>query len=377
MLKPITICFLTLALIPAAHAQARGGGSNTNATSADKNAESATTVGKYANWDQVAAHQHGSIGFTGKVTVAGGQLPWDPVPVVVTCEGKVRANTVTDPKGGFHIDAAPTQSEVVRTAADPAIPTPAQLIGCKVNAVLLGFQSSTLNIANLSIMDNPDLGTITLTRDEHTPGAAVSATTTTAPPDALKSFAKAQSEAANHHEDSAQHDLEKAVHSYPKFAEAWYQLGKLQETSKPDDARNSFQQAIAADPTFAPPYEHLAAIAALQKRWQDVVDATNQALKLDPTGTPQIWYYSAVGNFNAGNKSVAETAANTSLAMDPSHLAPNTEQLLAVMLAGRGDYSGALAHLRHCLTYSPPGPNADLMKQQVAQLEKLVPAGSR
>jgi regulator of sirC expression with transglutaminase-like and TPR domain len=59
--------------------------------------------------------------------------------------------------------------------------------------------------------------------------------------------------------------------------------------------------------------------------------------------------------------------------MDPSHRAPNTEQLLAVILAGRGEYAGALEHLRHCLTYMPPGPNVDMVKQQIAQLEKVVP----
>ena len=47
--------------------------------------------------------------------------------------------------------------------------------------------------------------------------------------------------------------------------------------------------------------------------------------------------------------------------------------LLAVILASRGEYAGALDHLRHCLTYMPPGPNADLIRQQVAQLEKVVP----
>jgi hypothetical protein len=80
-----------------------------------------------------------------------------------------------------------------------------------------------------------------------------------------------------------------------------------------------------------------------------------------------------VGNFNLGHARAAEKAAETSLSMDPSHVAPNTEQLLAVMLAARGAYKEALDPLRRCLTYTPPGLNADLMKQQVAQLEKIVP----
>ena len=69
-----------------------------------------------------------------------------------------------------------------------------------------------------------------------------------------------------------------------------------------------------------------------------------------------------------------EASATKALAMDPLHTAPNTEQLLAVILAGKGDYAGALQHLRNCLTYVPAGPNADLIKQQIAQLETAVPA---
>ncbi len=59
--------------------------------------------------------------------------------------------------------------------------------------------------------------------------------------------------------------------------------------------------------------------------------------------------------------------------MDPLHTQPNTEQLLAVILADKRDYGGALEHLRNCLTYLPAGPNGELVKQQVAQLEKMAP----
>jgi hypothetical protein len=60
--------------------------------------------------------------------------------------------------------------------------------------------------------------------------------------------------------------------------------------------------------------------------------------------------------------------------VDPSHVAPNTEQLLAVVLARRGDYAGAIEHLKSNLTYTPPGPNAALIKQQIAELEKAYEA---
>lgn len=334
-------------------------------------------MGKYANWDALAAHQHGSLYFHGKVEVGGGQLPWDPIPVVVTCNGKVSYNTQATSKGAFEIEAAAKDSEVAPGPSGSKRLTPAQLVGCSVSAALEGFQSTTVTIGNRSISDDPDIGTISLHLDERATGSAISTTTAAAPKDALKAFDKARGEASNRHLDSAQHDLEKAVHIDPQFAEAWYQLGKIDEAVKPQDAWDAYSKAATADPHFSPPYEHLAELAAKDKKWQDVVDATDHALKLNPTGTPQIWYYSAVGNYNLGNREVAETSAMTSLAMDPSHVAPNTEQLLAVMLAGKGDYVGALNHLRNCLSYSPPGPNADLMKQQVAQLEKVVPQAKK
>ena len=375
--RRLTIALLlTAETVLSPHSQCRAQATPSSAATSTHNAEATGDVGKYSNWDQLAAHQHGSLSFQGKVVVAGGQLPWDPISVLVTCGDTTRYNTQTDVKGGFRIEAAPRASEIVPGRTDTKS-GPAQLIGCNVHAVLAGFQSTSLTIANRSIVDDSDLGTITLKRDERMPGASGSATTGSAPKDALKSFDKARSDANNHHPESAQHELEKAVHTYPQFAEAWYQLGKLEEAQKPQDAWDAYSKAVAADPQFTPPYVHLAAVAALQKKWQEVVDATDHGLQLNPEGTPQLWYYSAVGNYNLGRKEVAEKGANTSLAMDPSHVAPNTEQLLAVMLASRGDYPDALNHLRNCLTYTAPGPNADMIKQQVAQLEKVVPQSTK
>ncbi len=339
-------------------------------------AEGASDIGKNANFGQMMNKQTGSMRFYGKVAMAGGVLPWDPIPVAVTCNGVTRYNTVTDPKGGFNIEASERNSEVVTNPHDTKRIVPSALVGCQVNAVVEGFTSTPLTIANRSLEDDPSIGTITLRPDERATGSIQSATTASAPPDALKELQKARSDELDKHNDSARKHLQKAVSIDAQLAEGWYHLGKLEETDKPQDALAAYRKAAAADPVYIPPFERIAALSANDKKWQDVVNASNQALKLNPAGTPQIWYFSAVGNFNIGQRDVAEKSAETSLAMDPSHVAPNTEQLLAVILAARGDYQQALEHLRHCLTYTPSGPNADLMKQQVAQLEKVVPQPS-
>jgi tetratricopeptide (TPR) repeat protein len=316
--------------------------------------------------------------FWGKVVLEGSQLPWDPIPVVVSCDGKMRYNTFADAKGAFDIVASPRESETITTKRDPKHVDPSALVGCKVSAILDGFESTTVTIANGSIMDNPDIGTITLHRDARASGSIVSDTTQSAPPEALKEFEKARSDKINGNSGGERRHLQKAVSLYPQFAEAWYQLGKTEEADKPQDALTAYQKAATADPKLLPPYEHIAALAAVDKKWQDVAVAADHALKLDPEGTPQIWYFSALGNLNLGNKDTAETSALNSLSMDPGHVAaPKTEQLLAVIMAGKGEYKGALDHLRNCLTYTPAGPEKELVKQQVAQLEKIVPPAAK
>jgi cytochrome c-type biogenesis protein CcmH/NrfG len=322
------------------------------------------------NFNQVRHWQHGSVYYYGKVVVSGGLLPWNPIPVIVTCNGVTRMNTQADEKGEFRLETPSTDSEMGVSDNDPNRIVAASLAGCKVHAQMEGFQSSTLNIINNSIMDDPDIGTITLKRDERTTGAAVSATTLAAPPELLEEFARARSEAISHHPDAAQRLLQQIVIADPNFAEAWYQLGRLQEKTSPQDALNRFDKAVAADPDFISPYVHIAAVRALQKHWEASLTAVRRALKLDPAGSPQLWYFSALANLNLNQPRFAEASARTSLAMDPSHLAPKTEQLLAVILARRGDYAGALKHLRSNLSYISPGPDADLIKIQIAQVEK-------
>jgi tetratricopeptide (TPR) repeat protein len=350
------------------------------ASKATAGPEASSGFGKEANYATLQEHQRGGINFIGKVAVENAMFPWDPIPVIVTCNGVVRYRTEADAKGSFTIaggSSDPLHSEIVPQAANPHQETASHLIGCDVHAALPGFKSSSVHIANLDIMDNPDIGTIKLRPDNEAAGSATSTTTTTASPEAMKRFNKARSEFQGGNAKGAERDLEKAVQLDPKFADAWYQLGKLQQADKAADALSSYQKAVAADPKFISPYEHLAEVAAVQKNWQAVANATGQALKLNPEGTPQIWYYDALGNYNLGKVDVAEASAQKSLAMDPQHVAPNTEQLLAVMLASQGDLAAALHHLQNSLTYVKAGPNRDLIAQQIAQLQKALPAGSQ
>jgi hypothetical protein len=313
--------------------------------------------------------------FTGKVALASGALPWDPITVTMACNGADRVTTATDAKGAFVI-AAPNSGGAAPTQdAKPKFGSEA--IGCTVKAQLAGFESSTLTISNRNVQDTPDIGTISLKREAAAEGAGLSSTTAAAPKDAVKAFEKARGEWMDKKPDKAQKDLEKAVQIYPQFAEAWYQLGKILQDAKSADAYSSFSKAAAADPKFSLPYEHMAQLAVQSQKWDDLAGVTAHALELDPQGSAWLWYYDALGNYKLGKADRAESSATKALAADPQHQVLVTEQLLAVILAGKGDSAGALAHLKNSLTYLPPGPNADLVKQQVAQLEKATAPPSK
>jgi tetratricopeptide (TPR) repeat protein len=306
----------------------------------------------------------------GKVKIEGEPLLWEPILVTVNCNGMPVQTTQTDPKGSFAI--IPTNvSGALSLQDDGKRQMETHYEGCTVQSAFPGFHSTSITITERNLRDDPELGTIQLSREGgRALGAAVSGTTDSAPENAVKLFEKARTELLNQSPARAQRDLKKATEAYPNFAEAWYQLGKLQLASDPKLARDSFSHAVAADANFVPPYEQLANLSAQQEDWQDVADNTNRALQLEPLGSPPLLYYNALANFQLGKIDLAAASATKSLAMDPSHTLPNTEQLLAVILARKADYAGALAHLRNCLTYVPSGPNADLIKQQIAKVEQ-------
>ncbi|HEY0795233.1 MAG TPA: tetratricopeptide repeat protein [Acidisarcina sp.] len=306
----------------------------------------------------------------GRVVVADDPTPWDPVFVFVICEAKPVFATYTDPKGGFVITAVNIAGSL-SLQQDAKRQMETHLEGCQVRASLAGFHSNTIVISHRNLRDDPDLGVLELTRDESLKGTAVSRTTGAAPPKALKAYVKARGDVVDKNPDSAERALTEAVEVYPGFADAWYQLGRLQQATRPEEARKSYAKSIAADPVFLLPYEQLAALSVHDGKWKDVAEYTGKALDLDPTGTPQTWYYDALANFELGNVDAAKASAGKAVEMDPQHTLPNAEQLLAAVLARKREYASAIEHLQNCIKYSANEKHTEELKKSIAKLEQL------
>lgn len=329
--------------------------------------------GPLGYWSQLSEQERAGGVLLGKIEVKGEPFLWNPVAIIVTCEGQIKNVTEADSNGNFLIrpvisSAAPTlQGDEKRRLEN-------EYEGCIVQASVAGFHSSAITITHRNLRDDPSVGKITLVPETGATATEISATTKTAPAKAIKAFQRARSEMMQQNMGGVESNLKEAVQLYPGFAEAWYELGRLQESNDPQGAALSMSKALAADPQFIPPYLHLAGLAAQRQKWQQVVDNTSRSLQLDPAGSSQVWYYDALGRSQLGMLDAAEVSARKSLALDPQHRLPDTEQLLATILVRKGNLTEARAHLDHCRTYTPAGAKADLLRKQIAQLDQVIAA---
>lgn len=331
--------------------------------------ESVQDLGLYGYWTHMTDAGRAGAALLGKVVIEGELLPWNPILVTVSCSDKTMYTTQTDPKGEFVIAPRKIPGELSQQP-DQQREMQVHFEGCAVQAFLTGFRSTEKVISIKDLRDDPDIGTITLSRDSQARATAISTTGQDAPAAAAKLWSRAGADMLTQKPDKARQKLEKAVKIYPQFADAWYELGNMEVLSSPGDARACFEKAMAADPKFAPPLEQLAFVAVLQEDWQGALGATRRYLQLNPDGTPRVWYFQALANYQVGRIDAAESSARRLMAEDPLHNIRNGEQLLAAILARKADYAGALAHLRNCLTYIPEGPDAKLLKSQIAQLQR-------
>jgi tetratricopeptide (TPR) repeat protein len=343
------------------------------------------------------------IFLSGKVVTDDGTPPPETAVIERVCNGVNRPEAYTDSKGRFSFELGKNQSMFV----DASMSGPnaggfggsgignsggfgsqntgmggssrggggiseRDLMGCEIRAVLPGYRSESVNLANRRAFDNPDIGTILLHRLGKVEGRIISATSLNAPKDAKKAFEKGQDLVKKKKADEAMKSFQKAVESYPKYAAAWYEMGRLQEALKQDaEARKSYEQALAADAKYLNPYLQLAGIAARASNWQDLADATDRAIKLDPFDYPQAYFYNSVANYNLKKYDAAERSAREAQKLDTRHEFPKTSHLLGILLAEKRDFSGAAEQMRNYLKFAPGARDAATVRTQLTEIEKL------
>jgi tetratricopeptide (TPR) repeat protein len=251
-----------------------------------------------------------------------------------------------------------------------------ELNGCEVRANLPGFRSDVVMLAGRRSMDNPDVGIIVLHRLAKVEGFTFSGTSINAPKEATKAYEKGSQAAKKKKWKDAEEQLRKAVDAYPKYAVAWYELGTVyhQQNNVPQ-AREAYQNAIKADEKYVSPYAQLARIEGAEQKWPNVAELTAKVIRLNPYFSPDMYYISAVANFNLQKLDVAEDHAREASKMDPQQRNPRISQLLGLLLAQKEAYPEAAENMRAFLKRVPDGPDAENVKKQLAEVERRMNTG--
>jgi tetratricopeptide (TPR) repeat protein len=198
-------------------------------------------------------------------------------------------------------------------------------------------------------------------------GRTVSATSLEAPKAAVSAFEKGTRDAARRKWEPARQHLEKAVRLYPRYAAAWSALGKVHsEAHRLEAARTAWRTAVSVDAKFIDPYFGLAELAMHERKWVEMAELTGALVKLNPYDFPGAWAYDAMARLNLNQLDAAEKSAREGLRIDALGLVPKNEHLLGVVRMRKGDYQGALAHLRRYLEMAPEAADAAFVEKQIS-----------
>lgn len=337
--------------------------------------------------------QNRPIFLSGKVRLEDGSVPPEPATIERICSG--RGNPVveayTDSKGGFGFqvgqrmgvfaDASTSSDDDFgqRTGPGPMggpnrnTITERDLMMCELRASLPGYRSTVVSLAGRRALDNPDVGIITLRRLVDVTGFTTSATSLMAPKDAKKSLEKARNALKKNKLPDAMKELELAVNTHPKYAEAWYEMGRIHTIqNNPEGAKASYQKALEADEKYVRPYLGLAMLEAQQNRWVEVKQITEKVIKLNRYDFPAAFFYGAVANYNLRDNETAEKLCRSGLEIDQYHSIPKMSHLLGMILADKADYKGASEQLAAYLKFAPKANDAEAVKKQLTEINGRV-----
>ncbi len=337
--------------------------------------------------------QPAPIYLSGKVVLEDGTPSPDPVGIERVCNGLASPEGYTDSKGRFSIqlgqstrafsDASAGESNNPRgfgSSSGAALgPNRAggirerDLADCDLRASLGGYRSDTVSLAGRRAMDRADVGTLILHPYARAEGDTVSFTNLAAPKDAAKALQRGRDAAGKEKWNEARKQFEKAVQIHPRFASAWFELGRTLETLHDESgALDAYRQAIDSDARFIPPYVQRAAIELKHGDWVGLIETSDRIVGLDPVNFPNAYIYRAIAQYSLRDLEAAEKSARQALDLDTARRFPIADKVLGVILAQRGDLSGAAAHLRAYLQVAPNAAGAPLARVQLARIERLV-----
>ena len=196
---------------------------------------------------------------------------------------------------------------------------------------------------------------------------AVSVTSLQVPRKAQKEYDAACAALKNQKIPETEKHLHKATELYPRYAAGWVMLGEVLETQQQSArARDACSRASVVDPDFLPAYLCLAEIAGREANWNEVLNLTSRALKLDPVGNADAYFFSGIAYFNLNQLEKAETTALKAEEIDKDHREPLIEFLLSQIYDAKHDAAAAAAHRQAYRKIAADSNHPDPAKKDLA-----------
>jgi tetratricopeptide (TPR) repeat protein len=331
--------------------------------------------------------------FSGAVTLEDGSSPPDAVLLQRVCKGLARDQGWTDTKGHFSFkvgrnddgsgsgDAAEAAHR--STDVDKAIgyssqmsnPITSALKDCELQVVLAGYRADRVSLTVASV-GSVNLGTMVLHPLSRVSALTVSATTLQAPANARKAYDKGLEAIHAKKWDAAAAEFRRAVQAYPKFAAAWYQLGEARlGNGDINGAVEAWRESAKTDPKFVKPWEKLTAFADQKQDWAESEKCSNAWLQLDPDDFPGAWLLNAIARARLGHLDEAEHSAREGLRVDTDQRIPRLSYVLGLILLEKRHYGESAECFRNYLKLAPNARDADVVRQQLAQFDKMATTG--
>jgi tetratricopeptide (TPR) repeat protein len=334
----------------------------------------------------------------GRVATSDGTVVPNDVLVERICTTGVRQQVHVSSNGEFsmqlgsrndsYLDATGSQSSQnsVNSKDSELGISRRELANCELQASASGFSSSVITLVDLAgSLSSVDVGAIVVKRRTKIEGLTLNASAYKAPDAARKAYEKGLQAEKKGKLTDAQKYFGKAVEIYPKYANAWFQLGTvLQKEDQKDAARTAFTQATTIDTKFLPPYLSLALMAFEAENWAAVLSFTNHILDLDPLNRvagyvwdldplnyTEAYFYNAVANYKLNKFADAEKSGLKAEQVDLPTRFPQVHLLLAEIFARKKDYVMAIAETQNYLDLVPHAKDADQVRVRLAKLQKL------
>jgi len=203
------------------------------------------------------------------------------------------------------------------------------------------------------------------------PRFTISVSSLAAPEKARNAFNKGEEEAHKGKIQAAFDHFKEAISTYPRFALAWLELGRLQaRQSSFRDAQESFREAVKNDSSLTSGYLGFAEVAAQQQNWQAVAEMTDALVQRFPESSPVYWFLNSAAYYNLGKMKEAETSITTAVRLDPHHRVPQLEYLYGLIMGNKKDYKSAAEHISNYLRLAPNSPDSLAARQVLAAYQQ-------